>query len=193
MPTPPPMPSKQGPTSSAALPKARPTLRWSMPSQQNLVTEAEIDTALKRLFTARFGLGMFDPPAAYAYGHIPFSRTIQRRTRKLSLQAARESMVLLKNENSFLPLKSNIRTIAVVGPTAELVQSLQGNYNGPPPLPVYPIDGIEQRFKSRRTSFTLRASTLVEGFPMPIERTALKPASGEGPGLTGRILRQPQL
>ncbi len=60
--------------------------------------------------------------------------------RQLSLRAARESMVLLKNQDHTLPLKAGIARIAVVGPTAELVQSLQGNYNGPPPSPVYPLD-----------------------------------------------------
>ena len=102
---------------------------------QNLITEAEIDTALRRLFTARFRLGMFDPASSYAYGRIPVSENNSAQHRQLSLQAARESMVLLKNQNGMLPLKSGIGRIAVVGPTAELVQSLQGNYNGPPPRP----------------------------------------------------------
>jgi len=52
-------------------------------------------------------------------------------------------------------------------------------------LPVYPLEGIEKRFFLRQGGFTRRASTLVEGFAMPIEHTALHPASGSGYGLTG--------
>ncbi len=69
---------------------------------QNLITEAELDTALRRLFTARFRLGMFDPPSSYAYGRIPVSENNSAQHRQLSLQAARESMVLLKNKDKML-------------------------------------------------------------------------------------------
>src|SRR5271170_8437267 len=108
---------------------------------QNLITEAELDTALHRLFRARFRLGMFDPPSSYAYGRIPFSEDNSGPHRDLALKAAEESMVLLKNQDNTLPLQSGISRIAVVGPIAELIQSLQGNYNGPPPSPSYPLDG----------------------------------------------------
>ena len=145
--------------------------------QQKLITEAELDTALTRLFRARFELGMFDPPSSYAYGRIPFSEVNSPEHRQLSLKAARESMVLLKNADHALPLKSGIASIAVVGPTAELVQSLQGNYNGPPPSPVSPLAGIEKRFASARIAYA-QGSTLVEGFAMPIEHTALHPSQG---------------
>jgi beta-glucosidase len=152
--------------------------------QQKLITEAELDTALTRLFRARFELGMFDPPASYTYGRIPFSEVNSAEHRQLSLKAARESMVLLKNVDHTLPLKAGIGSIAVVGPTAELVQSLQGNYNGPPPSPVSPLVGIEKRFSSARIAYA-QGSSLVGGFAMPIEHTALLPASGSGYGLTG--------
>jgi beta-glucosidase len=151
---------------------------------QNLITEPEIDTALRRLFTARFRLGMFDPPSSYAYGRIPVSENNSQQHRQLSLQAARESMVLLKNQDKTLPLKSGISRIAVIGPTAELVQALQGNYNGPPPSPVYPLTGIEKRFAFSQISYA-QGSSLVEGLAMPIEHTALHPAGGSGNGLTG--------
>ncbi len=160
--------------------KAFPALTQAV--QQKLITEAELDVALTRLFRARFKLGMFDPPASYAYGRIPFSEVNSPEHRKLSLKAARESMVLLKNDGA-LPLKAGVASIAVVGPTAELVQSLQGNYNGPPPSPVYPLNGIEKRFASAKINYA-QGSTLVEGLAMPIEHTALRPASGSGYGLT---------
>jgi beta-glucosidase len=151
---------------------------------QGLITEAELNTSLHRLFRARFRLGMFDPPASYAYGRIPYSEDNSAEHRQLSLQAARESMVLLKNERGTLPLRAGIGRIAVVGPTAELVQSLQGNYNGPPQSPVYPLEGIEKRFAGAKVVYA-QGSTLVEGLAMPIEHTALRPENGDGDGLTG--------
>ncbi|HZZ38795.1 MAG TPA: glycoside hydrolase family 3 C-terminal domain-containing protein [Acidobacteriaceae bacterium] len=164
---------------------------------QGLLSEADIDQALHRLLRARFKLGMFDPPSSYAYGRIPFSVVNSPQHRQLSLQAARESIVLLKNEAHILPLKSGIANIAVVGPTAALVQSLQGNYNGPPPNPVYPLTGIEKRFTSAKIHYA-QGSTLVEGFAIPIEKTALHPAHGSGPsgsdyGLTGEYFPTPDL
>ncbi|MGB6134874.1 MAG: glycoside hydrolase family 3 C-terminal domain-containing protein [Acidobacteriaceae bacterium] len=159
---------------------------------EGLVSESDIDTALHRLFRARFELGMFDPPSSFAYGRIPFSVVNSPAHRRLSLQAARESMVLLKNDRHILPLKPDIARIAVVGPTAELVQSLQGNYNGPPPFPVYPVAGIEKRFASARVTYA-QGSTLVAGMPIPIEHTALHPASGSGYGLTGEYFASPDL
>jgi beta-glucosidase len=113
--------------------------------------------------------------------------------RQISLQAAREAMVLLKNDHQTLPLKPGVRTIAVVGPTAELVQSLQGNYNGPPPNPVYPLDGIEKRFDSAHVVYAM-GSSLAEGFAMPVEHTALHPASNSSEyGLKGEYFASKDL
>jgi beta-glucosidase len=160
--------------------------------RRNLITEADLDVALRRLFRARFRLGMFDPPDSFAYGRIPFSEVNSPAHRQLSLQAARESMVLLKNTNHILPLSRSIHSIAVVGPEAELIQSLQGNYNGPPPSPVYPLDGVEKRFSSATVHYA-QGSTLVENFAVPIEHTALHPAQGSGNGLTGEYFSSPDL
>ena len=150
---------------------------------QNLITEADLDTAVTRLFRARFRLGMFDPPASYAYGRIPMSEDNSPAHRALSLQAAEESIVLLKNDRGTLPMKPGTQRIAVVGPEAELVQSLQGNYNGPPQQPVSPLAGITARYPNAHIAYA-QGSTLVEGFAVPIERTALHPATGNGDGLT---------
>ena len=152
--------------------------------RQNLISESAIDTAVKRLFRARFRLGMFDPPDSFAYGRLPMTVVNSPEHRKLSLQAAREAIVLLKNEGGFLPLGSDVKKIAVVGPTAELVQALQGNYNGPPPNPAFPLAGIEKRFGKQAQVVYAQGSTLVEGFPVPISRNALHTADGQA-GLTG--------
>ncbi|MBV9625908.1 MAG: glycoside hydrolase family 3 C-terminal domain-containing protein [Acidobacteria bacterium] len=158
--------------------------------RQGLMQESDIDRALRRLFRARFKLGMFDPSTSFAYGRIPMSEVDSPEHRQLSLRAAHESMVLLRNQNHTLPLRSDISHIAVVGPTAELVQSLQGNYNGPPPEPVIPLVGIEKRFGSAKVAYA-QGSTLVEGFAMPIEHTALRPLSDAGNGLTGEYFPSP--
>jgi beta-glucosidase len=159
---------------------------------QGLVNESDLDNSLRRLFRARFKLGMFDPPSSFAYGRIAMSEVNSIEHRQLSLRAARESMVLLKNQGHTLPLQATISRIAVVGPTAELVQSLQGNYNGPPPSPVYPLNGIEKRFSAAKVTYA-QGSGLVEGFAIPIEHTALHPASGSGDGLTGEYFSSPDL
>jgi len=159
---------------------------------QGLITETEINTALHRLFRARFELGMFDPPSPYNYGQIPFSEVNSPEHRQLSLQAARESIVLLKNQDHILPLKSGVSRIAVIGPTAEYVQSLQGNYNGPPPQPVYPLNGIEKRFASAHVNYA-QGATLAADYAIPIEHTALHPAHGSEYGLTGEYFASPDL
>jgi beta-glucosidase len=159
---------------------------------QGLIKESEIDNALRRLFRARFKLGMFDPPSSFAYGQIPMTEVNSPEHRQLSLRAARESIVLLKNQDRILPLKPGITRIAVVGPTAELIQALQGNYNGPPPSPVFPLEGIESRFSSAKVTYA-QGSTLVEGAAVPIEHTALHPLTGSADGLTGEYFASPDL
>ena len=156
------------------------------------IKESELDTALRRLFRGRFELGMFDPPSSFAYGQIPMTEVNSAEHRQLSLLAARESIVLLKNQNHMLPLPIETSRIAVVGPNAELIEALQGNYNGPPPSPVYPLEGIEKRFSSAKISYA-QGAMLVKGFSLPIEHTALHPASGAGDGLTGEYFSSPDL
>ncbi len=158
--------------------------------KQGLVAEADLDRAVKRLFAARFRLGMFDPPESYAYGRIPISVVNSAEHRELALRAAREALVLLKNDG-VLPLSPSLRTLAVVGPTAELVQSLQGNYNGTPPDPVTPIAGLERRFKDAKVLYA-QGSTLVAGFGVPIAHTALRTADGKE-GLRGEYFPTPDL
>jgi beta-glucosidase len=73
--------------------------------------------------------------------------------RQLSLKAARESIVLLKNDNNFLPLKGTYKTIAVIGPNAGSVDALVGNYNGTPSKPVTLLAGIQQKFPQSKVIY----------------------------------------
>ncbi|HEY1161055.1 MAG TPA: glycoside hydrolase family 3 N-terminal domain-containing protein, partial [Terracidiphilus sp.] len=106
---------------------------------QGLVTEDLVTQAAERLYTARFQLGLFDPPGS-SLDKIPFAATASISNRQTSLKAAEESIVLLKN-NGALPLKSAPGHIAVIGPTADLLPSILGNYVGTPLHPVTPLDG----------------------------------------------------
>ncbi len=115
-------------------------------AQQGLLPEADINRALTRLLTARFRLGMFDPRSMVPYAKIAPSENDTEAHRQLALQAARESIVLLKNENGLLPLKNAYKTIAVIGPNADSLDALEGNYNGAPSKPVTVLTGIRKRF-----------------------------------------------
>ena len=126
--------------------------------QDGLIKESEIDTALKRLFMARFRMGMFDPPDAVAFNQIPYSEDDSPQHRQLALRAARESMVLLKNQDGILPLKSNFKTIAVIGPNAESLAALEGNYNGRTLSSRFiPWMGSANSLQARRRFFTHKA------------------------------------
>ena len=110
--------------------------------QDGLIGVADLDCAVTRLMSARFRLGMFDPPARVPYTRIPESVNDCEAHRKLALRAARESVVLLKNEGGLLPLSRNLRNIAVVGPNAAALDVLLGNYNGLNPHLVTILEGI---------------------------------------------------
>ncbi|MBI1876635.1 MAG: glycoside hydrolase family 3 C-terminal domain-containing protein, partial [Chloroflexi bacterium] len=113
-------------------------------TQQGWVTEAEIDRSVKRLFTARFRLGMFDPPEAVPYSQIPYSVVDSPEHRELALEVAQQSLVLLKNQANLLPLdRNNLKTIAVIGPNAAETLVLTGNYMGTPAEPVSVLAGIQ--------------------------------------------------
>jgi beta-glucosidase len=110
---------------------------------KGLLTEEDINTAVKRLFTARFRLGMFDPDAQVPYAGIPYSVVDSADHRALALEVARQSLVLLKNQDSMLPLDKNaIKSIAVIGPNADDTLVLTGNYMGTPAEPVSVLAGI---------------------------------------------------
>src|SRR6185436_15426218 len=125
-----------------------------------LITEAEIDVSLKRLMTARFRLGMFDPPEMVPYTRIPISVVNAPAHRELALKAARESIVLLKNERNTLPLRKDLKTIAVIGPNADAPEVLLGNYNGQPLQSVTPLAGIRAKVGASTKVLYALGSTL---------------------------------
>jgi beta-glucosidase len=143
---------------------------------QGLISEAQIDTSVKRLFTARMKMGLFDPPAKVPYSSLPMSVVNSPANSALALRAARESMVLLKNDGNFLPLDpARKQTIAVVGPLAASRIALEGNYNGTPLHPILPIDGIDKEFSYLNVLYA-QGSPYVEGGDVPVPRTMLRAA-----------------
>ena len=109
--------------------------------EQELITEDEIDIAVKRLFKARFRLGMFDPEDAVPYAQISADVVACEKHQKLALQMARESIVLLKNDG-LLPLSKELNNVAVIGPNAQNDVALLANYCGFSSELVTPFDGI---------------------------------------------------
>lgn len=111
--------------------------------EEGLIDEALITQATERLMTTRLKLGMFDPPERVAYAQIPYSVNDSEEHKALALEAARQSIVLLKNEDNFLPLdKTTLKSIAVIGPNADWPEVLLGNYNGTPSSVVTPLEAI---------------------------------------------------
>lgn len=112
-------------------------------ADEGLLSEEDIDRAVTRLFTARFKLGMFDPPDLVPYAQIPFSVVDSAAHRDLALEAAHQSLVLLKNHDHLLPLdKTQITTVAVIGPNADETLVMMGNYMGTPTEPISVLEGI---------------------------------------------------
>ncbi|HEY0762280.1 MAG TPA: glycoside hydrolase family 3 C-terminal domain-containing protein [Pyrinomonadaceae bacterium] len=147
--------------------------------KQGLISEAEIDLAVKRLFEARFRLGMFDPPELVPYAKIPFSTNDSTAHRQLALQAARESIVLLKNDNNVLPLRKDLKSIAVIGPNADDVPVLLGNYNGQPSRATTPLAGIRNLVSSKTKVLHAVGAALTEVMAVPVPASALSGPNGE--------------
>ena len=124
--------------------------------KRGYISENDLNVALKRLFTARFKLGMFDPPAKVKYASIPVTAYNTDAHGRLAKEVAQQSIVLLKNENSTLPISKKIKKIAVIGPYANDTTVLLGNYNGIPSHPVTILKGIQSRVgKDIKVSFSL--------------------------------------
>ena len=159
-----------------------------------LVQEKDLDVAVERLMLARMRLGMFDPPERVAYARIPYSVNDAPEHDRLARRVAQESIVLLKNDG-VLPLRKDLRTIAVVGPTADDLMSLLGNYNGTPSHPVTILAGIRGAVSPGTKVVYARGVDLVEGRQDPraaeaIPASFLRPAKGSADqGLKGEYFR----
>ena len=100
--------------------------------QKGLIQEKTLDDHLRRTLLGRFQLGMFDPNEMNPWHNFGPDMISSESNHQLAIKAARESMVLLENKNGLLPLSKNLKNIAVVGPNADDVSLLNGNYGGTP-------------------------------------------------------------
>lgn len=107
--------------------------------EKGLMTEADLDLALTRVLAARFSVGEFDNKSNVSWTAIPSSRLNCENHQALALKAAQEAIVLLKNDNNFLPLSKD-KTVAVIGPLGNTVTL--GGYSGSPTALTTPFEGI---------------------------------------------------
>jgi beta-glucosidase len=132
----------------------------------NLVSIEDLRQSVRRLFTARFRLGMFDPQEQVPYAQIPYAVVDSPEHREAALEAARQSLVLLKNQGNLLPLdKTKIRSIAVIGPNADSTQVLEGNYQGTPAEPVSVLAGIRALVSAETTVLYAKGCGITDGSP----------------------------
>ena len=143
-----------------------------------------LDRALVRLFTARMKLGMFDPYETLPWADITAEDFDTPEHRAKSLEMAKASMVLLKNEGNLLPLKSAPRRIAVVGPNADSFDTLVGNYYGTPSDPVTVLDGLRARFPDSQIEY-VQGTGLIGAPESDVDASVLcADAACTRPGLT---------
>jgi beta-glucosidase len=140
--------------------------------KQGLITEGRINLALERLLTARFRLGVFDPPELVPFSKIPFSVNDSPEHDAVALQAAHESMVLLKNADGTLPLKKDIKRLLVTGPNADDLDVLLGNYNGDPSHPVTVLKGIQNKLGAAAEVVYVKGCDLAAASPTKADALA---------------------
>jgi beta-glucosidase len=121
---------------------------------------------------------MFDPPERVPFSNIPYSVNDSAEHRRVALEAARKSIVLLKNDKQTLPLKSSIRKIAVIGPAADDPEALLGNYNGFSWKHVTPLEGMQRQFADAQVRYSL-GSAYIDGFHSLIPSSILGPLQAE--------------
>lgn len=143
--------------------------------RMGLISEEEIDLSVKRLMKARMKLGMFDPPEQIPWSQLSIDTVASETHRAVALQMARESIVLLRNENNALPLDGGIRNIAIIGPNADNADVQYGNYNGTPVDPVTVVEAIQARLGSGAEVRYALGSPHHEGLPylVPVPADAL--------------------
>jgi beta-glucosidase len=146
--------------------------------QKHFITEAEIDQSLRRLFVARFRLGMFDEAAKVPYSNIGMDQVANESHEKLALEAAEKSLVLLKNENHLLPLTKVPANIAVIGPASDDPDVMLGNYYGTPRHLITPLAGIQKRFGDQSRVRWALGSVYANSTTALIPSSVLSPLGG---------------
>ena len=140
--------------------------------EKGWITEDEIDVSVRRMMLARMKLGQFDPPEKVPYTRIPYSVVDSKTHQDLALDAARKSIVLLKNDNNLLPFSKDVKRVAVIGSNADDMEVLLGNYNGFPSNPKTPLQGIREKLPNAEVVFA-------EGCPLAAKLPYLRSIPAE--------------
>ena len=130
--------------------------------EKGLLTQKDVDQAVRRILKVRLKLGEFDPPEMVPYSRLAASEICSPEHRQLALRTAHESIVLLTNRNNFLPLdRGTIKTVAVIGPHAD--RAFMGiGYTGQSAKFVKPLDGIRNKVAPGTQVLYARGSGILE-------------------------------
>ncbi|MEP6899517.1 MAG: glycoside hydrolase family 3 C-terminal domain-containing protein [Rhodanobacter sp.] len=146
--------------------------------RKGYVKESVLDDALVRLFATRYRLGEMDPNDDRRDADIGLDQIDSAAHRQLALQAALQSMVLLKNAHATLPLRSGSR-LAVIGPNADTIETLEANYHGTSRAAVTPLQGLRERFGADHVRYA-QGAPIAAGVPVPVPENALRNKTGNG-------------
>jgi len=166
--------------------------------KRGLITEADLDNALRRLFLLRFKLGQFDPPERVGYRSIPISENDSPAHDQLALEAAQQSLVLLKNDGTLPWDAAKLKTVAILGPTGDDESVLLGNYHGTPSRMITLVKALEARLEPLGVNVLAESAVpLVEGYrisgqPFP-SGVLFTDAQRQQAGLEGEVFANPNL
>lgn len=151
--------------------------------ERGIISETDIDVAVRRVLKGRFELGMFDPVEMLPWADIPYSVVACDEHNAQARKVARQSMVLLKN-NDVLPIRrGSVRKIAVIGPNAADSTLMLGNYNGDPTHVITVLQGIRNAYPDAEVTYE-RGCDHLEGFtPVPKAPRAGMNMAGEWEGV----------
>lgn len=155
---------------------------------KKIIEEEKVDLALTRLMIARFKLGMFDPEEDVKWANISYDVVASQKHYDLSEKIARESMVLLKNDNHTLPLSKDLKSIAIIGPNADSKQALLGNYHGTPNNYNTPLKAITEKLPNATINYALGSDVAI-GWPILKTIPASVLVNGSEKGLRGEYFR----
>ena len=133
--------------------------------KRGLVSEKEIDARVGRLLSIQFRLGLFDPPDQVPYAAIPYSENGSIAHSRISLDAARKSIVLLKNDGTLPLAKDKLKRVAIIGPNIRSVSALLGNYSGTPRFPITVLDGLSSALEPEVQVEAVQGCAYIDGAP----------------------------
>ncbi|CAM3553864.1 glycoside hydrolase family 3 C-terminal domain-containing protein [Marinicrinis lubricantis] len=146
--------------------------------ERGMLSEADLDRAITNIFRIRMRLGLFDPPEINPYSKIPDSKLMHPDHAALSLKAAKESVVLLKNDQQTLPLKrEKTKKLAVIGPLGDVIY--RDWYSGSLPYQVTPLQGLRKKLGQENVSFASSLDRIRLKSAKTGQYVSADPANGE--------------